>query len=60
MRADKNAILAIVGRPVLLVGHDEDGWAELHFKNPFDVQTNAYSHTHSMWVAPEFIERHQQ
>lgn len=36
---DQNAIVAIVGKPVLLAGYDEDGRAELHFKDPFDVQT---------------------
>jgi hypothetical protein len=54
---DQRAITAIVGKPVMLVGYDEDGRAELHFPDPFDVQTDEYSHTHSIWVAPKFIER---
>lgn len=56
---DQNAIVAIVGKPVLLVGYDEDGRAELHFDDPFDARTDDYSHSHSIWVAPEFIERNQ-
>jgi hypothetical protein len=28
---DQNAIVAIIGKPVLLVGYDDDGRAELHF-----------------------------
>jgi hypothetical protein len=56
---DQNAIVAIVGKPVLLVEYDEDGRAELHFDDPFDGRADGYSHTHSIWVAPEFIERHR-
>jgi hypothetical protein len=56
---DQNAMVAIVGKPVLLVGYDEDGRAELHFDDPFDIGTDEHSHTHSIWVAPEFIERYQ-
>jgi hypothetical protein len=26
--------------------------------DPFDGRADGYSHTHSIWVAPEFIERH--
>jgi hypothetical protein len=55
---DQNAIVAIVGKPVLLVGYDEDGRAELHFDDPFDGRPGDCSHTHSIWVAPEFVERH--
>jgi hypothetical protein len=55
---DQDAIMAIVGRPVLLVAYDEDGRAELHFDDPFDIRTEDSSHTHSIWVPPEFIERH--
>jgi hypothetical protein len=34
---DQNAIMAIVGKPVLLVEYDDDdGRAELHFDDPFD------------------------
>ena len=56
---DQDAIVAIVGKPLLLVEYDEDGRAELHFDDPFDTRTEDYSHTHSIWVAPEFIERHR-
>ena len=56
---DQNAIVAIVGKPVLLVEYDEDGRAELHFDDPFDGRADGYSHTHSIWVFPEFIERHR-
>jgi hypothetical protein len=53
---DQNAIVAIVGKSVLLVGYDEDGRAELEFEDPFDGQSDRYSHTHTVWVAPRFIE----
>jgi hypothetical protein len=56
---DQDAIEAIVGKPVLLVGYDEYGRAELHFDDPFDIRTDTYSRSHSIWVAPEFIDRHQ-
>jgi hypothetical protein len=56
---DQNAIVAIVGKPVLLAGYDEDGRAELHFDDPFDGRAGACSHSHSIWVAPEFVERSQ-
>ena len=56
---DQKAIAAIVGKPVLLVEYDEDGRAELHFDDPFDARVDGYSHTHSIWVAAEFIERHR-
>jgi len=55
---DQDAIVAIAGKPVLLVGYDQDGRAELHVDDPFDVRTDDCSHTHSIWVAPGFIERH--
>jgi hypothetical protein len=42
----------MVGKPVMLTGYDEDGRAELEFDDPF---TGDSSHTHSIWVAPEFI-----
>jgi hypothetical protein len=58
-QGDQNAIVAIVGKPVLLVDYDEDGRAELHFDDPFDVRTDDYSHTHEIWVTLEFIERHR-
>lgn len=47
---DQRAIAAIVGRPVNLIDYDEDGRAELEFADPFDVQSDEYSHTHSIWV----------
>jgi hypothetical protein len=40
-----------------LMGYDDGGRAELYFADPFDVQTEKSSHTHKIWVAPEFIER---
>jgi hypothetical protein len=49
---DQHAITAMVGRPVLLVGYDDDGRAEVFFDDPFDVRTGAYSNTHSVWVPP--------
>lgn len=56
---DQKAIVAIVGKPVRLAEYDEDGRAEFQFDDPFDGRTGAYSHTHSIWVAPELIERHR-
>ena len=53
---DQRAITAIVGQPVLLLGYDdESGKAELHFADPFTVQAGSSTHTHSIWVAPEFV-----
>jgi hypothetical protein len=49
---DQRAIIAMVGKLVMLVGYDEDGRAELEFDDPF---TGNSSHTHTIWVAPEFI-----
>ena len=57
---DQRAIIAIVGKPVLLLDWDELGRAELHFDDPFDLRTDGSSHTHSIWVAPEFIARHRE
>jgi hypothetical protein len=57
---DQNAIVAIIGKPVLLVGYDDDGRAELHFDDPFDGRADDYSHTHAIWVASVFIERHRK
>jgi hypothetical protein len=37
---DKHAIIATVGKPVLLVGYDDDGRAEIFF---------------SVWVPPAFV-----
>jgi len=51
---DQRAITAMVGKPVMLVGYDEDGRAELHFDDPFDPRTEESSHTHSIWVGLEF------
>ena len=56
---DQDAIEAIVGKPVMLVEYDEHGRAELHFDDPIDGRTGDSSHTHSIWVAPEFIQRHR-
>jgi len=52
---DHHAITAIVGQSVLLVGYDDDGRAEISFDDPFDVRTDGYSNTHSVWVPPAFI-----
>jgi len=46
---DQRATIAMVGRPVTLVGYDEDGRAELEFDDAFDGST------HYIWVAPEFV-----
>lgn len=59
LERDQDAIVAIVGRPLVLVGYDEDGRAELHFDDPFDGRADGRSHIHSIWAAPEFIERHR-
>jgi hypothetical protein len=57
---DQRAIRAIVGKPVMLIGYDDDGRAELEFADPFDADSeNYYSHTHTIWVAPEFIQRYR-
>jgi hypothetical protein len=40
---------------VLLLGYNEIGQAELEFADPFTVQTDSSTHTHSIWVAPEFV-----
>jgi len=53
---DRRAITSMVGRPVTLDGDDDDGRAELHFNDAFDVRTETSSHTHSIWVMPEFVE----
>jgi hypothetical protein len=42
-----------------LVDYDELGEAELHFADPFDIQSDHYSHTHSIRVDPRFIERYK-
>jgi hypothetical protein len=56
---DQDAIVAFVGKPISLAGYDDDGRAELYFDDLFDGRTDDHSHTHSIWVAPEFIERHR-
>jgi hypothetical protein len=56
---DQRAIRTIVGKPVHLAGYDEDGRAELHVDDPFDPRSEDYSHTHSIWVAPTFIQRYR-
>jgi hypothetical protein len=53
---DQRAIIAMVGKPLELVGYDDQGRAELQFPDPFDTQTQEYSHTHSIWVEPSFIK----
>ena len=50
-QADQQAIIAVVGKPVLLVGYDEDGRAELEF----DEGSVPYEHRQTIWVAPEYI-----
>lgn len=55
---DQRAICAMVGKPVQLIGWDEDGRAELHFDDPFATRTHDCRDTHSIWVGPEFIARH--
>jgi hypothetical protein len=53
---DQRAITAMVGKAVMLVGYDDDGDAELEFADPFDADPeNYFSHTHTIWVAAEFI-----
>jgi len=52
---DQHAITAIVGKPAMLVGYDDDGRAEISFDDPFDVRTDVYSNTHSVWVPPAFL-----
>jgi hypothetical protein len=34
------------------------GRAELHFDDPFDVRTETSSHSHSIWVLPDFVEHY--
>ena len=57
---DQDAIAGVVGKPVLLVGYDEDGRAELEFEHPSKTRrSHRYAHSHTIWVAPEFIRRHR-
>jgi hypothetical protein len=44
----QRAIRAIVGKPVMLVGFDDGGRAELYFADPFAVQTEESSHAHTI------------
>ncbi len=53
---DQRAIESIVGEPVTFVGYDDDGRVELEFDDPFDARTETSSHTHSIWVLPEFVK----
>jgi hypothetical protein len=57
---DQRAIRAIVGKPVTFLGYDERGDAELHFADPFVVQTDKSTYTHSIWVSPKFIEPYRR
>jgi hypothetical protein len=54
---DQRAINAIVGKPVRFCAYDDIGRAELEFDDPFDPRTENYSHTHTIWVDPQFVER---
>lgn len=54
---DQRAITAMVGKPVLLLGYDEDGRAELYFDDPFEPRSESSSYSHSILVSPEFIQR---
>jgi hypothetical protein len=47
---DQRAITAIVGKPVKFCGYDETGKAELELVDQFDDSS------HTIWVAPEFID----
>lgn len=55
--AAQRAIVAMVGRAVRLVAFDESGRAEVEFDDPFEPRTEASSHTHQIWVAPEFLRK---
>jgi hypothetical protein len=52
---DQHAIIAMVGKPVLLVGYDDDGRAEIFFDDPIDVGTDRDRNTHSVWVLQAFV-----
>jgi hypothetical protein len=47
-RTDQRAISEIVGKPVLLIGYDDDGRAELEF-------TDRNGAIHSIYVHPSFL-----
>jgi len=53
---DQRVIRTIVGKLVTFRGYDERGDAELQFADPFVVQTDTSTYTHSIWVALKFIE----
>jgi hypothetical protein len=59
-REDQRVIKAIVGKPVLLVEYDEDGRAELEFEDPFKGRPGTLDCTHTIFVSPEFIRRHDR
>ena len=49
-KSDQATISAIVGKPVLLVGYDEDGRAELEF-------VDGRGNNHSIWVNTRFLRQ---
>lgn len=51
---DQRAIRAIVGKPVMFFGYDDDGRVELDF-----AEDARPGHHHTIWVAPEFIEAYR-
>lgn len=53
---DQRAVTAMIGKPVTLVGYNEDGRAELEFNNPFAASTKPHSRTHTIWVPPECVK----
>ena len=57
---DRRAVTAMVGKQVMLVGYDDAGRVEVHFTDPFEPQSDESSHTHSIWVTPEFVGRHRK
>ena len=52
---DQRAIRAIVGKPVMFSGYDEDGRAELDF-----AEAARRDHYHTIWVAPKFIAPYRE
>jgi hypothetical protein len=47
---DQRAITQAVGKPILLIGYDENGRAELEFQDDS-------ADTHFIYVSPEFIRK---
>jgi hypothetical protein len=47
--ADQKAIAEVVGKPILFVGYDETGRAELEF-------TDGRGEIHSIYVSPEIMK----